>query len=287
LGWLRDARAVPLLTAALTSKNPEAALAAAQAIDTLLTDIPLGRDERVDPPLPGRVNLAMAFPPKVDLISLLDSPYPPGRAAALRAVLGQGGKAEEQAEAKTAADRAVAVQNVRQQLLFTKGKEPRKREPLPVPPKDPAELKAACAKMLEELPGLEKQSAWEAMTRRAETLAAWSRRGHDPATDALIELTSTNLQKGWYPGFIQKFLATSGGERVRTKVKEIMPKADRPFMVRGLEESYFGDDLVALTGPYLADQTVCYVTTRKAGREALDLVLPLAPQCGFRGDYGG
>jgi hypothetical protein len=44
---------------------------------------------------------------------------------------------------------------------------------------------------------------------------------------------------------------------------------------------------VALTGPYLADQTVCYVTTRKAGREALDLVLPLAPQCGFRGDYGG
>ncbi len=55
-----------------------------------------------------------------------------------------------------------------------------------------------------------------------------------------------------------------------------MPKADRAFIVRGLEESYCGADLVALTGPYLDEQTVCYVTTRKAGRQALDLLLPLA-----------
>ena len=96
------------------------------------------------------------------------------------------------------------------------------------------------------------------------------------ATDALIELTGTKLQQFWYPGIVQKDLATSGGDRVRATVKELMPKALRPFIVRGLEESHWGDDLVALTGPYLAEQTVCLVTARKAGREALDLLLPLA-----------
>ena len=63
---------------------------------------------------------------------------------------------------------------------------------------------------------------------------------------------------------------------MRAMVKDILPKADRAFLVRGLEESYWGADLVALTGPYLAEPTVCYVTARKAGREALDLLPPLA-----------
>src|SRR5262249_23735201 len=59
-------------------------------------------------------------------------------------------------------------------------------------------------------------------------------------------------------------------------IKEILPRAHHAMMVRGLEESYCGADLAALTGPYLSDATVCYVTTRKAGRDALDHILPLA-----------
>src|SRR5262245_21240183 len=89
LGWSRDARAVPPLAEALTSKQPAVSLAAAQALDTLLADIPLGRDERVTPALKGRVSLARAFPPKVDLMPLLGSPYPRVRAVALRILLGQ------------------------------------------------------------------------------------------------------------------------------------------------------------------------------------------------------
>src|SRR5262249_23822923 len=42
LAWLRDARALPALAEALDAKDPAVALAAAQAIETLLTDIPLG-----------------------------------------------------------------------------------------------------------------------------------------------------------------------------------------------------------------------------------------------------
>jgi hypothetical protein len=293
LGWLRDARAVPVLTEALAGKDPALALAAAQALDTLLTDIPLGRDERVDPPLAGRVSLAAAFPPKGDLSPLLDSPYPPVRAAALRVLLGEAlGRDNKKILARFATvgkPRSVAEQNVLQQMTFKPRpeKEGRKREPLPPPPQDPAELKATCAKMVEELPGLEKQSAWEQMTRRAETLSAWSRLGHDIASDTLGELTGTKLQQFWYPGYVQRYLPSSGSERVKAKITELMPRADRPFIVRGLEESYYGADLVALTGPYLADPTVCYVTTRKAGREALDLLFPLAEKCGFRGDDGG
>src|SRR5262245_62073358 len=41
LGWLRDARALPALAEALTDKEATHKLAAAQAIETLLTDIPL------------------------------------------------------------------------------------------------------------------------------------------------------------------------------------------------------------------------------------------------------
>src|SRR5262245_2401713 len=278
LGWSRDARAIPPLAEALTSKEPAVVLAAAQALDTLLTDIPLGREERVVPGLEGRVSLVQAFPPKVELLPLLDSPYPRVRAIALRVLLGQGGKPAETVLAKTATDPGAAVQDVRQQFLFepAKEKEPRKVAPFAQPPKDAAERKAAIAKLVEELPRLEKQSAWEEMVRRAETLAAWSRAGHLEATEALIELTSTKLQQFWYPGIEQKNLAQSGGDRVRAAVKEVMPRALRPYIVRGLEESYWGDDLVALTGPYLNEQTVCLVTARKAGREALDLLIPLA-----------
>jgi hypothetical protein len=276
LGWLRDARAVPVLAEALASKEPAVALAAAQAIEVLLTDIPLGREERVDPVLPGRVSLAAAFPPKGDLLPLLESPYPPIRAAALRVMLGQGGTIAKKAEKASDLDPARSVQQVRQQFHFKTQKVQKKPEPLPSPPKDADELKSICAKMVEELPGLEKKSAWEVMTRRAEMLANWSRVGHDAATDTLVTMSSTKVQQGWYPGIVQKNLSTSGGERVRKAIEELLPKAHHAFMVRGLEESFSGADLVALTRPYLADPTVCYVTTRKAGREALDLLLPLA-----------
>ncbi|HJZ58086.1 MAG TPA: HEAT repeat domain-containing protein, partial [Gemmataceae bacterium] len=278
LGWSRDARALPPLAEALASQDPAVALAAAQAIETLLTDIPLGREERVGPPLSGRLSLARAFPPKIDLLPLLDSPYPPVRAAALRVLIGQGGATTDRALRKAGGDRAAAVRQVRQQLIFpvVHDRTAPKPPPLPYPPEDPAARKAAVAKMVEELPGLERQSAWEEMVRRAETLAAWSRAGHDEATDALIELTGTKLQQFWYPGIVQKNLATSGGERVRAATKDLMPRALRPYIVRGLEESYWGEGLVALTGPYLSEQTVCLVTTRKAGREAIELLLPLA-----------
>ncbi len=276
LGWSRDARAVPPLAEALASKEPAVALAAAQALDTLLTEIPLGRDERVGPALKGRVSLARAFPPKVDLLPVLDSPYPRVRAAALRVLLGQDKEVANKAMSRTALDRSAAVRQVRQQYLVEPAPQKDKWKPLPAPPRDAADRKAAVAKIVEELPGLEKQSGWEEMVWRADTLALWSRLGHAEATDALVELTGTKLQQFWYPGIVQKNLATSGDERVRAAVKELMPKALRPFIVRGLEESYWGEELVALTGPYLGEQTVCLVTARKAGREALDLLVPLA-----------
>ncbi len=278
LGWSRDARAVMPLAEALTGKNTAVSLAAAQALDTLLAEIPLGREDRVAPALKGRVGLARAFPPKVDLMPLLDSPHPRVRATALRILFARGGETSEVSLVATAKDRAAAVQQVRQQYLFKPAKElaPRLTKPIPPAPKDAADRKAAIAKMLEELPKLEKQSGWEEMVWRADTLAAWSRVGYAEATEALIELTGTKLQQFWYPGMVQRNLATSGGDRVRTAVKELMPKALRPFIVRGLEESYWGEELVALTGPYLNEQTVCLVTARKAGREALDLIIPLA-----------
>ncbi len=277
LGWSRDARAVPVLAEALASKEPAVSLAAAQALDTLLTDIPLGRDERVSPALKGRVGLAVAFPPKVELMALLNSPYPRVRAVALRILICQQNSAEA-ALLTTRTDRAAAVLQVRQQYQFEPRKElaGRQWKPIPPAPKEATDRKAAIAKILEELPKLEKQSGWEEMVWRADTLAAWSRLGHDDATEALIGLTGTKLQQFWYPGMVQRNLATSGGERVRGAVKELMPKALRPFIVRGLETSCWGDDLVALTGAYLNEQTVCLVTARKAGREALDLIIPLA-----------
>lgn len=277
LGWLRDARALPVLAEALI-KDHGMALAAAQGLEVLLTDVPLGRDERVEPMLTGRVSLAAAFPPKVHLLPLLDLPVPPVRAAALRVLLGQGGDKAIEAHRITEEDKSPAVVRVRQQHLFKPSPQTdaRKRIPVPPPPNDAAELKAAGAKMVEELPGLEKQSAWEQMTWRAETLAAWSRAGHDAATDALTEMTTTKVQQFWFPGIAQKWLATSGGDKVRERLKTMMPKAHHAMIVRGLEESFYGTDLIALTEPYLSDATVCYVTARKAGREALEPLLALA-----------
>jgi hypothetical protein len=184
LGWLGDARAVPALTQALASREPAVALAAAQAIEILLAEIPLGRDERVDAALGGRVSLAAAFEPKVDLRPLLDLPYPPVRAAALRVLLGRGGKEAEAALEATQNDRSIAVARVRQQHVFTPAppKESDEKLPLFPLPDDPEKVPAACARLIAELPKLEKQSAWEEMCRRAETLAAWSRAGHDAAS---------------------------------------------------------------------------------------------------------
>src|SRR5262249_26087575 len=151
-------------------------------------------------------------------------------------LLGQGGKAAREAGERTARDHSRAVAQVRQQILFTPRREKASAKPAPLPP-PPKDVKEACAKMLEELPGLEKRSAWEEMTRRAETLAAWSRRGHDPATDALFELTETKVQRFWYPGIVQQNLAASGTDRAWARIKEFMPRAHHAFIVRGLEET--------------------------------------------------
>src|SRR5262249_19586743 len=45
---------------------------------------------------------------------------------------------------------------------------------------------------------------------------------------------------------------------------------------RGLEQSMYGTALLAFTGPHLDEQTLCYVTARKAGREAYDDLLARA-----------
>lgn len=286
LGWLRDARALPLLADALAGKDVAVALAAAQGSEVLDTMVPLGRDERVDALPPGRVSLAAAYPPKGDLLPLLDSPYPPVRAAALRLLLGQGGKVAEAAKAKTAADASVPVQRVRQQLLA---------EPVPVKlsaldsklekllpaPADPAELKAACAKLAGELEGLAKQSAWEQMRWRVRVMAEWSRQGHQPATDTLVDLCGTKIQYGWFPGYVQMHLAQTGSPEVLATLQEGFAKGDRATLSRGLEQGLYGNRLLAFTRPHLTEQTLCYVTARKAGREANDDLLALAG----RGDY--
>src|SRR5262249_58693917 len=153
-----------------------------------------------------------ARPPRCGGRPLRAPAPPPVRAAALRVLIGQGGATTDRALRKAGGDRAAAVRQVRQQLIFpvVHDRTAPKPPPLPYPPEDPAARKAAVAKMVEELPGLERQSAWEEMVRRAETLAAWSRAGHDEATDALIELTGTKLQQFWAPGVVQKNPATRG-----------------------------------------------------------------------------
>lgn len=269
LGWLRDGRALPALADALADKDVALALAAAQAIEVLDTMVPIGRDERVDVEPTGRVSLAVAFPPKADLVGLLDSSYPPVRAAALRLLLGQGGKAADEAKTRTADDRSDAVVRVRQQMFPTLPEARAKNAPLPVP-KDPTTIKAACAKMLEEIPDLAKRSEWEQMRWRVRTMAAWSRANHRAATEALLELSGTKIQFGWFPAYVYMHLAATGSPEVVTKLKELFPKVERGTMSRGLEQSMYGNALLAFTRSHLNEQTLCYVTARKAGREAHD-----------------
>jgi HEAT repeat protein len=272
LGWLRDGRALPPLADALAGKDIALALAAAQAIEVLDTMVPLGRDERVDVVPVGRVSLAVAYPPKADLAGLLDSPYPPVRAAALRLLLGQGGKAADDAKARTADDRSDPVLRVRLQIFPTLPESKNKNAPLPAP-KDRAEIKTACVKMLEEIPGLAKRSEWEQMRWRVRTMAAWSRANHAAATESLLELSDTKVQFGWFPAYVHMHLAATGSPEAIAKLKQLFPKVERGTMARGLEQGLYGNALLAFTRPYLNEQTICYVTARKAGREAHDDLL--------------
>lgn len=267
LGWSRDGRALPSLADALAGKDPALSLAAAQALEVLDTMVPLGRDERVDEVPAGRVSLAVAFPPTADLASLLASPYPPVRAAALRLLLAQGGKVAEEARTRTRNDRSDAVVRVRRQMFPTLPGAKTLAAPLPAP-KDPAELKAACTRMLEEIPALARRSEWEQMRWRVRTLAAWSRANHAAATVALLELADTKVQQGWFPAYVHMHLAATGSSEVAAKLKQLIPRVERGTLSRGLEQSYYGNALLAFTGSHVNDQTICYVTARKAGREA-------------------
>lgn len=275
LGWLRDGRALQPLADALASKDAALALAAAQGIEVLETMVPLGQDERVDVVPVGRVSLAVAYPPKANLFDLLDSPYPPVRAAALRLLLSQGGKVAEEAKTRTADDKSDSVQRVRQQIFPTLPASANKTALLPLP-KDPAEIKAACAKMLAELPGLEKRSEWEQMRWRVRSMAAWSRADQPAATETLLELSATKLQLSWFPGYVHMHLPASTSPEVVAKLKQVFPKVERGTLSRGLEQGLYGNALLAFTRPYLNEQTICYVTARKAGREAHDDLLAWA-----------
>ncbi len=304
LGWLADARATPALAAALAriDRDPSLALAAAQAIETLCANVPLGRAERVDAELAGRVSLAAACPPAGDLNPLLDSPYPPVRAAALRLMLGAGGGMADTARAKSQHDRSILVQRVRQQLLF---ETPR---PAPIPssadkrtafgfegpaqippaPRDPAELKNACDRMVAEIPSLAAKSEWEQMRWRARILAGWSRAGNDTATASLIQMGTTDIQGPWFPPYVHRQLTGTGSPLATARVREIFAGKGngRDTIVRGLEETMCGDALLGMTRPFLGEQTVCYVTTRKAGRAALDDLLALAVRSGAKERMG-
>lgn len=273
LGWLRDGRALPLLATALASKDEEIALAAAKAIETLDTMVPLGQDERVNDLPTGRVSLAIPFPPREDLSPLLDSPYPPIRAAALRLLLGQTGKAAEAAASRSSGDRSQPVLRVFQQLRPTLPEStapPNETDTVLPAPKDAQEIKAACAKMIVEIAELAKKSEWEQMRWRVRTMGAWSRANHPEATHALIELSATTIQYGWFPAYVHMHLAATGSPEAVARLKELFPKADRGTMSRGLEQTLYGEALLAYTWSYLDDPTLCYVTTRKAGREVHD-----------------
>ena len=284
LGWLRDARAVPALAEALGGKDPAVALAAAQAVEVLCKSIPLGRTDRVEPALPGRVELAAASPPKADLAPLLDSPYPAVRAAAARLMLGQGGAPAEAAKTKTAADKSFLVEQVRQQALFgsaAAGK-PRPKSDLPPVPKTEEEVKAACDKLFAELSPLGKASEWEQMRRRARILAAWANTGNDYAFETLVRCT--RFEQGncsWFPPYAQKCLTSVGGEKAVAKLKEIMPGADHAAVSRFLEQWTWGQGMLEFTKPYLGEQTVCCVSAWKAGREGLDDFLALAGKSSY------
>ena len=280
LGWLADARALPALARALASDDTSVALAAAQAVAVLDRCVPLGRTHRVDPPLPGRVPLAAAYLPDHDLSGLLGSEYPPVRAAALRLMLGQGGASARAAADRTADDNSVLVQQVRQQMLFDPPDEDERAEAeaLPPAPDTPEEVRAASRTMLEEIEPLAQRSQWERMRRRVRVMAEWSRRGHEEAADALIELSDTRVQRGWFPDYVQMFMTSTGGEKVEAKLRELFAQGNRDTVVRGLEQGRYGADLLSFTRPHLGEQTVCYVTARKAGRAAYDDLLGLATE---------
>lgn len=287
LGWQADARALPILAEALASKDPAVALAAAQAISVLDRCTPLGRTHRVDFPLAGRVPLSSAYPPPAGTADLLDSPYPPIRAAALRLLLGQAGPIRQNAIAKTAADRSELVRQVRQQMLFETpdAKKSTKGEALPEPPESPEGIETESRKMLEEIPPLAKRSEWEQMRYRVRVLADWSRRGHAAAAKALLELSDTDIQTGWFPDYVQMFLSATGGPEPEAKLRAIFAKRNRDTIVRGLEQRLFGTGLLGFTRPHLGEQTVCYVTARKAGRAAYDDMLNLAAKAEDRNSH--
>ncbi len=287
LGWQADARALPALSKALASKDPAVALAAAQAISVLDRCIPLGRTHRVDPPLAGRVPLSSAYPPPANTADLLDSPYPPIRAAALRLLLGQADTVRQSAIKKTAADRSELVRQVRQQTLFElpDGKRPATGEKLPAPPESPEDIEAECRKMLDEIPPLARQSEWEQMRYRVRVLADLSRRGHAAATKALLELSDTEIQTGWFPDYAQMFLSATGGPEPEAKLRAIFAKRNRDTIVRGLEQRLCGMGLLSFTRPHLGEQTVCYVTARRAGRAAYDDLLARAAKAEDRNSH--
>lgn len=276
LGWLRDGRALPFLAEALIGSDPAVALAAAHAIETLDKRIPLGRTHRVDAVEPGRETLAKAFPPAVSVDGLLDSPYPPLRAAALRLLLGMGGERASAAADRTAGDRSARVRDVRQQMLFEAAGTEAKAEQLPPLPDTPEAIRAECRKMLDEIPELAKQSQWEAMRYRARVMADWSVRGSPEASEAIVELSQTLEQRFWYPAYVGMRMSRSGDARVQDRVRDHFAGADRDTLVRGLERTRYGAGLMEFTQAFLHEQTVGYVTARKAGREALDDLLALA-----------
>ncbi len=141
---------------------------------------------------------------------------------------------------------------------------------------DLAEIKAVCAKISAELPDLAKRSEWEQMRWRVRSLEAWSRGGQPAATEAFLELSGTKIQQGWYPAYVHMHLAATGSPQVTSRLAELFPMADRATMSRGLEKGLYGNALLTFTRPYLNEQTVCYVSARKAGREAHDDLLAWA-----------
>ncbi|MFC1479530.1 HEAT repeat domain-containing protein [Planctomycetota bacterium] len=291
LGWLRHGRAVPVLTEALAGSDTAVALAAARAVEILDKRIPLGRTDRVDPVLPGRVSLAAAFPPKADLLKLLDSPYPPLRAAALRLLLGTGGRNAETAKSKTLKDRSTLVQRVRQQMLYPVPKPNKKggakKEVLPPLPKTPEEVKAECTKMLGEIPGLAKNSDWGKMRWRARVIASWAAMGSSEAVDALIELSHSKQQRFWYPAYVMKYMASCGDPKTVARLKQVYPKAGwhaRATLARGIEKARFGTGLLEFTKPFLNEQPLCYISARKAGREIVDDLVALSAKAA-KGGY--
>src|SRR5262249_56168576 len=124
------------------------------------------------------------------------------RAAGVGVGMGGGGGGRDGARRKGGGDRAAAVRQVRQQLIFpvVHDRTAPKPPPLPYPPEDPAARKAAVAKMVEELPGLERQSAWEEMVRRGGTLAAGWGAGPDGGAPARTGLTGAQPRRLSPPG---------------------------------------------------------------------------------------